>query len=225
MGRLMRQPLLVLATLLISTPCFAAPQPAQTPQNPAAEAAARKKRFEEEKKKLEEGDASAQSGAETEVDADQTLFVSPSVVNLNAGDVRPFCVFDIDGKILTSSAEWALSDSAAVTLTSGAEPVITAMEPGKAILRARVGNRTAEASIAVLEGNTMPAGTIKWSVPNYPGYKTKQIVQAVPRERGPDIYTIEENAEGKSLVRAWTSEGIFLWMRKFNRRIVNAVPH
>ena len=106
-------------------------------------------------------------------------------------------------------------------------PVVQSRRPThpRAILRARVGSRSAEASITVLDGDKMPDGTIKWSVPNYPGYKSKQIVQAVPTDRDPDIYTVEENALGKSVVRAWTSEGIFLWMRKFDHRIVDAVPH
>ncbi|HMI52185.1 MAG TPA: hypothetical protein VK525_11780 [Candidatus Saccharimonadales bacterium] len=157
--------------------------------------------------------------------ADQTLFVSPSVTNMLVGDVREFCVFDIDGKILTRAAEWTIDDAGIATLNDKGQPTITTKQPGKAVLRARVGSRSAEASITVLDGGKMPNGTIKWSVPNYPGYKSKQIVQAVPTDRGPDLYTVEENAEGKSLVRAWTSEGIILWMRKFDRRIVGAVPH
>jgi hypothetical protein len=112
-----------------------------------------------------------------------------------------------------------------VTLNDKGQPTIITKQPGKAILRARVGSQSAEASITVLDGDKMPNGTIKWSVPNYPGYKSQKIVQAVPTARGPDLYTVEENVEGKSLVRAWTSEGIFLWIRKFDRRIVGAIPH
>ena len=93
------------------------------------------------------------------------------------------------------------------------------------MLRARVGGRTAEASITVLEGDELPVGTIQWSVPSYPGYKSKQIVQAMPSANGPDLYTMEENDQGHSLIRAWTSEGIFLWQRKSNQKIVNVVPH
>jgi hypothetical protein len=223
----------------LAIPLLAAVQEAQQTQPPAqaqqqtdasasdeaAKAAERKKRFEEQKRRLEIADPNAQKVAEAEVDSDQTLFVSPAIVNMNAGDIRAFCVFDIDGKILTNGAEWSLSDSNVVSLATSGEPTIMAKQPGKTTLRARVGGRTTEASITVLEGNTMPNGTIKWAVPNYPGYKSKQIVQAVPTDRGPDIYTIEENAEGKSLIRAWTSEGIFLWMRKSDRRIIEAIPH
>lgn len=141
------------------------------------------------------------------------------------GEFREFCVYDIDGKLLTREAEWAIDDPSVASLNDNGEPTITTKRPGKTTLHARVGGRTAQASITVLDGDSLPVGTVKWGVPNYPGYKTKKIVQAVPRERGPDIYTIEENDQQKSLVRAWTSEGIFLWLRKFDRRIVDAVPH
>jgi hypothetical protein len=142
-----------------------------------------------------------------------------------AGETREFCAFDIDGKLLTREAEWTIDDPGIATLNDKGVPTITTRQPGKATLRARVGNRAAEASITVLDGDSMPNGTIKWSVPNYPGYTSKQIVQAVPTARGPDLYTVEENDRHESLIRAWTSEGIFLWLRKSKQRIVSAMPH
>jgi len=220
--------------LFFAVAAWAAQQPTQQPAQSAggstasdeeAKAAERKRRFEEQKKRLEEERPSSPIGAETEVSADQTLFVSPSVTNMLVGEIREFSAFDIDGKILTREAEWTIDDSGIATLNDKGQSTIVTKQPGKATLRARAGSRSAEASITVLDGDKMPNGTIKWSVPNYPGYTSKQIVQAVPTARGPDIYTVEENAQGKSLVRAWTSEGIFLWMRKFDRRIVGAIPH
>lgn len=212
--------------LFFAVTAWAAQQPTQQPaQSTDAKAAERKKRFEEQKKRLEEERPSSRIGAETEVSADQTLFVSPSVTNMLVGDTREFCVFDLDGRILTREAEWTIDDVGIVTLNDTHQPTIIAKQSGHAILRARVGSRSAEVSITVLDGDKMPNGTIKWSVPNYPGYKSKQIVQAVPTNRGPDIYTVEENAQGKSLVRAWTSEGIILWIRKFDHQIVGAIPH
>jgi len=220
--------------LFFAVAAWAAQQPTQQPAQSAggstasdeeAKAVERKRRFEEQKKRLEEERPSSPIGAETEVSADQTLFVSPSVTNMLVGEIREFSAFDIDGKILTREAEWTIDDSGIATLNDKGQSTIVTKQPGKATLRARAGSRSAEASITVLDGDKMPNGTIKWSVPNYPGYTSKQIVQAVPTARGPDIYTVEENAQGKSLVRAWTSEGIFLWMRKFDRRIVGAIPH
>jgi len=222
------------AILFFAPTACAAQQPTQQPaqntggstaDDEATKLTERKRRFEEQRRRLEEAEQGSKVDTGTEVNADQTLFVSPSVTNMLVGDIREFCVFDIAGKVLTREAEWTIDDSGIATLNDKGQPTIMTKQSGRAILRARVGSRSAEASITVLDGDRMPDGTIKWSVPNYPGYKSKQIVQAVPTDRGPDIYTVEENAQGKSVVRAWTSEGIFLWMRKFDRRIVNAVPH
>jgi hypothetical protein len=220
------------AILFSAVTAWAAPtqQPVQstegsTSSDEVGKGAERKRRFEEQRKKLEEERPSSRIGVETEVSADQTLFVSPSVTNMLVGDTRDFCVFDIDGKILTREAEWTIDDAGIATLNGEHQPTIIAKHSGHAILRARVVSRSAEASITVLDGDKIPNGTIKWSVPNYPGYKSKQIVQAVPTNSGPDIYTVEENAQGKSLVRAWTSEGIILWIRKFDHQIVGAIPH
>ena len=233
--RFARTILVVLAILLAGSARASRPQaPAQQPaqssgtsnaNDEAAKAVERKRRFEEHKRRLEEADPSAKSATQTPVSADQTLFVSPSVTNMLVGDFRDFCVFDLDGKILTREAEWTIDDPGIATLAGKGDPAITTKQPGKAVLRARVGNQYAEALITVLDGNKLPDGTIKWSVPNFPGYKSKQIVQAVPTNNGPDLYTIEENERGESLIRAWTSEGIFLWQRKSKQRILNAVPH
>ena len=217
--------LLTLRAALIFTFTATAWADQQPTSDEAAKAAERKKRFEEQKKKLEEEKPRSPIATETEVSADQTLFVSPSVTNMLIGDTREFCAFDIDGKILTSEAEWTIDDGGIAALNDKGQPTIIAKRSGKAVLRARVGSRSAEASITVVDGDKMPDGTIKWSVPNYPGYKSKQIVQAVPRNGGPDIYTVEENAQGNSLIRAWTSEGIFLRLRKFDGRITGAIPH
>jgi len=193
--------------LFFAVAAWAAQQPTQQPAQSAggstasdeeAKAAERKRRFEEQKKRLEEERPSSPIGAETEVSADQTLFVSPSVTNMLVGDIREFSAFDIDGKILTREAEWTIDDSGIATLNDKGQSTIVTKQPGKATLRARAGSRSAEASITVLDGDKMPNGTIKWSVPNYPGYTSKQIVQAVPTARGPDIYTVEENAQGKA---------------------------
>jgi hypothetical protein len=213
--------------LFFAVTAWAAQQPTQQPaqSTEVAKAAERKKRFEEQKTRLEEERSSSRIGAETEVSADQTLFVSPSVTNMLVGDTREFCVFDLDGRILTREAEWTIDDAGIAILNDKGQPTVITKHSGKTVLRARVGSRSAEASITVLDGDKMPNGTIKWSVPNYPGYKSKQIVQAVPTNRGPDIYTVEDNAQGKSLVRAWTSEGIILWIRKFDYQIAGAIPH
>ena len=179
------------AILFFAVAAWAAQQPAQQPAQSAggstasdeeAKAAERKRRFEEQKKRLEEERPSSPIGAETEVSADQTLFVSPSVTNMLVGDIREFSAFDIDGKILTREAEWTIDDSGIATLNDKGQSTIVTKQPGKATLRARAGSRSAEASITVLDGDKMPNGTIKWSVPNYPGYTSKQMIRKFNHE-------------------------------------------
>jgi hypothetical protein len=188
----------------------------------SAKAAARKKKFEEEKRRLE--GAQSNSG-EVPSDPDQTFFVSPAKVNMILGETQAFCAFDIEGKTLTGQAKWSVSDSYVAKLSGGVTPTITAMNHGTTIVRADAGGRSAEASITVVSGDKLAIGSIRWSAPEIPGFKTKKINPAVPSANGPDIYSIEGNAQGESLVRAFTSDGLQLWMRRFSKSAGGTLPH
>ena len=210
-----------------------APQPAATtPANTdaAAKAAERRKHFEEEKRRLEDSAVSQPKGIGAEVpaaDPDQTLFVSPAVVNMLVGESHSFSAFELNGKTITPSVEWTLDNPEIAELHPEGDPTVISKAPGKATLRARIGSRTAEAVITVHDLQKLPTGTILWSSPQIPGFKTKQIVQAVPTATGPDMYTIEQNEKGEQLIRALFGDGRQLWMRKMpdSGPIVNAVPH
>jgi hypothetical protein len=207
------------------SPPFSASETAS--QEAAMKAAERRKRFEEQKRKLEESDGGKPKGVGAEVggDPDQTLFISPAVVNLLVGESHSFSAFELEGKTVTESAEWTLEKSESVELSNAAGPTITSKFPGRAILRAKLGSQTAEATITVLEGVTVPDGTTLWSAPKIPGFTPKEMVQAVPTPRGPDLYCIDQNEKGESLVRALTIDGRQMWMRKMAGSIVKAVPH
>jgi len=198
-------------------------------QDAASKAAKRRKHFEEEKLRLEESDGAKPKGIGAEVpsDPDQTLFISPAVVNMLVGESHSFSAFELEGKTITPGVEWTLDNSDVVELSNDGGPTVMSKAPGKATLRARIGSRTAEAVITVHDVQKLPDGTILWSSPGIPGFKTKQIVQAVPTATGPDMYTIEQNEKGVQLIRAMFSDGRQLWMRKMPRTgpIVNAVPH
>ena len=143
----------------------------------AAKAAARKKKFEEEKQRLEstEGQHVPATG-----DAQQTLLISPILVNMLVHDTQRFSLFDVQGHNLTAKAEWSLSNSYVADLTTDGVPTITAKDHGTVTVRARVGGVTAESSITVHPGDKLPVGTIRWQAPAVPGFKTTQIIQAVP---------------------------------------------
>ena len=208
------------------------PQPAantSASQDAAAKATERRKHFEEEKRRLEESDSVRPKGIGPEApsDPDQTLFISPAVVNMLVGESHSFSAFELVGKTVTPSAEWTLDNSDVVELSNNGGPTVISKAPGKATLRARIGSHTAEAVITVHDVQKLPDGTILWSSPQIPGFKTKQIVQAVPTATGPDMYTIEQNEKGEQLIRAMFGDGRQLWMRKMSPSgpVVNAVPH
>ena len=202
------------------SPIAGAAQSAPESSDAAAKAAARKAKFEETKRRLEQG---ADSPAkEVASDPSQTLFVSPAKVNMLMGESHAFCVFDIDGRDITASAEWMLSTSGVVDLMAGPVPEVVSKSSGRVTLSARVGGKIAEAEINVLTGNQMVPGTVKWSAAQIPGYHTDKIVQAMPSARGPDMYITDRNEKGETLLRAFLSDGRQLWMKKFSAA---AAPH
>jgi hypothetical protein len=152
-------------------------QSADANSDAAAKAAARKKKFEEEKQRLE---SSESQHAPAAGDAQQTLLISPILVNMLVHDTQRFSLFDVQGHNLTAKAEWSLSNSYVADLTTDGVPTITAKDHGTVTVRARVGGLTAESSITVHPGDKLPVGTIRWQAPAVPGYKTTQIIQAVP---------------------------------------------
>ena len=132
------------------------------------------------------------------------------------GDTHSFSAFDIDGRTVTSSAEWSLSNSYVADLSNGDGPTIMAKDHGTVTLRARIGGRTAEATITVTAQDKFTPGTILWSVPQIPGFKGSQIVQAVPSANGPDLYGIDKSDDGDTLIRALFSDGRQLWMKHYS---------
>jgi Tfp pilus assembly protein PilX len=188
----------------------------------AAKAAARKKKFEEETRRLEGGQSDS---GEVPSNPNQTFFVSPATVNMVIGQTQPFCAFDIEGKLLTGQAKWSVSDSYVAKLSAGTMPTITAMNHGTVTVRADAGGNSAEATITVVSGDTLAAGSVRWSAPGIPGYKTKKITPAVPHANGPDLYILEANGLGESLIRAFTSDGLQLWMRRSSTPVRGMVPH
>jgi hypothetical protein len=122
-----------------------------------------------------------QSGSESAQEGDDDLSISPVLVNILVNERQGFSLFDDAGHNLTSKAEWTLSDSYVPELTTTGTLAITAKDSGTVIVRARVGMRSAEASVTVNSGDRLPTGTIRWQAPKPKGnFKPQQIVIAVP---------------------------------------------
>jgi hypothetical protein len=165
------------ASTTATTPSTSSSTSADAHSDAAAKAAARKKKFEEEKQRLE---GSEGQHASAPADTQQTLLISPILVNMLVHDTQRFSLFDVGGRNLTAKAEWSLSNSYVADLTTDGVPTITAKDQGTVTVRARVGGVSAEASITVHPGDKLPVGTIRWQAPAVPGHKTTQIIQAVP---------------------------------------------
>ena len=189
--------------------------PSTQAQDAAAKAAERKKRFEEQRRRLEEDATSNSEGHSGS--ASQTLFISPAGVNMVLGDAQPFCAFDIDGKTMTRSVQWSISNSSVAELSASDDPTVISKSRGTATLRAQIGATYAEAKVTVIPANALPIGSVRWSSGDIPGFKTTKILPAVPSASGVDVFEVAQNAQGEQLVRALLSDGRQLWMRYFRK--------
>lgn len=144
----------------------------------AAKEAARKKAFEADLKRLEAGGSFQQND---NTSGPQTLFVSPVVVNMVAGQRADFGAFDNHGRDVSSQAEWTLSNDYVATLVTGhGRPYIVAKQPGEVTVRARIDENESSADITVYDGKTLPAGTPQWIAAKIPGFKAQRVVPAAP---------------------------------------------
>lgn len=144
------------------------------------------------------------------------ILVVPSRITMLVGETHVFRAVGKDGHMLRN-VSWSLSSDHDANLTAdGEEAIIQAGQPSSNIvLTANAGGGSAEASIEIRSGNSLPIGTVKWSVTELPGCKTTKITPAVPSAGGPDIYVQEVCPDG-TYVRAITEDGRELWRRNIS---------
>jgi len=142
------------------------------------------------------------------------LSISPGKVTMLQGDTRTFRAVGKDGR-MRHNVRWSISPEHAAKLnTNGDEAIVQANEgPSTMMLTAYAEGDSAEATVDILSGHTVPTGTLLWTVPPMPGCKGKKMSQAVPSATGPDIYVEEECPQGE-FVRALTADGRELWRRQ-----------
>jgi hypothetical protein len=169
-----------------STPPAANSNTLSAPDSAAAKAAERKKRFDEAEKKLENSDPRPQEQSRNPPSnslhvSPNDLSLSPILVNMLVGNTQHFSLFDLAGHKLTSQADWTVSDSSVAELSViNGVPTLVSKQTGTVHVRARIDERSAEASVNVITPADMKPGTILWQAPSIPGFKPIQIVQAVP---------------------------------------------
>ncbi len=130
------------------------------------------------------------------------ITLSPNVVTLVAGEVRTLQALDTSGDPATGLA-WTSSDTSVATLSTDDPPVITAVAPGRATIRAG----SASADITVYNAGEMPLGTTLWSAPG-PASGVAELKIAVPNyDAVADVFAVGND----SSVQAITSDGMVAW--------------
>ena len=152
------------------------------------------------------------------------LSVVPTKATMLVGETHTFRAVGKDGR-LRHNIRWGVSPEHAVKLTvDGDEATIQAEEPSSTVvLTAYAEGDFSEASIEIRSGQTLPTGTIRWSVSHLPGCKSIKMNQAVPSANGPDIY-VEESCPDGAYVRAMTADGRELWRRKLGGSLAPIAP-
>ena len=140
--------------------------------------------------------------------------VSPASATMLVGESHRFRAVDGSGHALRN-VDWTVFEPGIVEITAGDEVLVTALRAGKVTLRAHAGDGSADAHIEVVEGNSLPQGTVIWSSGDLPGCRTRKIMPAVPVPNGPDVFEESQCADG-TYIRAYTSDGILMWRRKIS---------
>ena len=187
-------------------------QDAQQAINAGKETAARRRKFEEEKRHLEGGEEA--NSSEIPSEPDQTFFVSPAKATMLVGEAWLFSSFDIHGKALTDESEWSVSSSSVADVSTLHTGLISAKAPGTVTVRAQNAGRSAEATVTVLSGTKLPGLTIRWLAPQIPGFTIKKVFPSGSGASRVAVTFFEKNAQGETLVRAFTSNGHQVWMKR-----------
>jgi hypothetical protein len=140
------------------------------------------------------------------------VVITPERATLLIGDSRSFRLVDQNGQ-MQHDVSWNISDPSALQASEGDELTITAKQAGDFRVSGRSKNGSAEATVKVMEGNTLPAGTTMWSSGTLPGCKSTKLTQAMPSANGPDMYEQSQCEDGE-YITAYTADGIQLWRRK-----------
>jgi hypothetical protein len=144
-----------------------------------------------------------------------SIQVTPPNANMLVGGTQSFTAVDDQG-VRRPDATWSVSDSTIASFVSGSPNVLMANAVGQVTLTATVSGINAQTTVTVLSGTSLPVGTVLWSAPPASGFSTQQIVQAVPTSEGPDLYSIDTDSNGDTLVRAFKSTGEQMWQTQIS---------
>jgi hypothetical protein len=159
---------------------------------------------------LGSGIATAQS------DSAPGLIVTPTTVTLLIDDTASLSAIDSSGRPV-QAARWSISAPVAELRTEDGEVLLQGSHPGRAILTATEGNFSAAATVTIVAGARLPAGTLRWSVEPTPGFETLLVQQAAPAAASQvDFYSVEWKRSANAIVRAFRISGEQLWMTRIS---------
>ena len=140
--------------------------------------------------------------------------ITPDKVTMLVGESRAFRMVDETGQAQLK-VTWTLSNVDAFDSLQGDELHISARHAGEYRLTARTDFAVAEATVKVVDGSTLPAGTVKWASGRKEGCQTVKILQAVLRPNGPAYFEQTRCQDGEYLA-GYTADGVQLWRRKIS---------
>jgi len=145
-----------------------------------------------------------------------SLIITPSAVTLLVDDSRSFSAIDASGRPLRS-AQWSISAPIAELQIDGGEVRVDARHAGRAVLTATADNFSAAATVTILAGESLPPGSLRWSVDPMPGFESLVIQQTSPTQNSEvDFCSIEWNKKSNAIVRAFRDTGQQLWMARLS---------
>lgn len=141
-----------------------------------------------------------------------SLQVTPSTSTLTVGNTETFMAVDQNGT-QRPDATWSVSDTTIATLASDGSGTLTGVAGGQVTLTATLQGQTAQATVTVVAGSSLTAGTVLWSATPVSGYSAQQFIQAVPIPNGPAFFTSETDGNGDFLFRALSANGGQMWQQ------------
>jgi hypothetical protein len=140
------------------------------------------------------------------------ISVSPSIATLLIGQTQHFRVVDAAGH-MQRNVSWSISEMGGLDSQTGDELVVTARHAGVFKITGSVNGLSADGVVRVMEGNSLPPGTAKWSDAEPPGCKLVKTVPATPNDGGADMLALSTCADGQ-YITAYSKDGIQLSRRK-----------
>src|SRR5512144_2519533 len=116
-----------------------------------------------------------------------SLLVTPSKATLVPGQIQTFRAVGVDGRLLRG-VHWSLSPVYSASIQAGDEVEVSSDKATQFEVVADYEGQRAVASVKVISLHFLPQGTVKWEVTELPGFKTVELIPAVPTPGGPDVF-------------------------------------